>query len=141
LLHCPLALAQNDTGFGLGVMAGEPTGLSLKLWTGTDRAVDAGIAWSFEGNDNFNIHADYLIHRFSLIKVDKGSLPLYFGIGGRVRFNENSDDDLGIRVPVGLNYLFENSPIDVFLEVVPVLDLYPSTDLEFNAAIGARFFF
>jgi len=122
-------------------VAGEPTGLSLKLWTSGDKAVDAGIAWSFEGNNNLNIHADYLIHRFSLIKVNKGSLPLYFGIGGRVRFNENRDDDLGIRIPVGLDYLFENSPFDVFFEIVPILDLYPSTDLELSAAIGARFFF
>ena len=40
-----------------------------------------------------------------------------------------------------LNYIFETSPFDVFLEVVPVLDLAPDTEFDFNAAIGARFFF
>ena len=139
---CSTAVAgQNDQGFGLGIIVGEPTGLSMKAWLGEESALDMGFAWSFSDNGKFQFHLDYVLHRFSIINVDKGQLPLYFGIGGVYRYHENSDNNLGVRVPVGLDYLFDNSPVDIFGEVVPILDLSPSTEFRINAAIGARFFF
>jgi hypothetical protein len=141
VLLVPHAHADNGSGFGLGVMVGEPTGVSMKAWLGSESALDMGAAWSFESDSRFQFQMDYVVHKFSLIKVEKGSLPLYFGIGGRYRFRENHDDDLGVRVPVGLDYLFENSRFDVFVEVVPILNLVPSTDFDLNAALGGRFFF
>jgi hypothetical protein len=128
--------------FGLGVILGEPTGPCFKYWTSGSTAIDGAVAWSFSNDNSLHIHADYLYHRFDLIDVDTGRLPLYFGIGGRIRFAEgNNDDFIGIRVPIGLDYLFDNAPVDIFLEVVPVLDLAPDTDLDFNGAVGVRYFF
>ena len=141
LTNSGVEAGSNNRGFGAGIMAGEPTGISLKVWSGQANAFDAGIGWSFSDNSSVHIHGDYLWHNFSLINVEKGQLPLYFGIGARLRFVENRDDDIGVRVPVGLNYLFEDSPVDLFVEVVPILDLTPDTDLNFNAALGGRFFF
>jgi len=60
--------------------------------------------------------------------------------GGRIKFGED-DDFIGIRIPVGLAYLFEGAPVDVFLEVVPLLDVAPETEFTLNAAIGVRYFF
>ena len=68
-------------------------------------------------------------------------MPLYFGVGGRIKFRDDKDDDIGIRVPIGLAYMFANDPFDIFLEVVPILDLSPDTYFGFNAAIGGRWFF
>ncbi len=128
--------------FGLGVIAGEPTGPCFKLWTSQRTAIDGAAAWSFAKNAGMHLHADYLFHNFDLIDVDKGRLPLYYGIGGRIRFGEgNGDDNIGIRIPVGLAYLVENVPLDVFFEIVPILDLAPDTDLDFTAALGVRYFF
>jgi hypothetical protein len=143
LAHAGSAAAQNDRGFGLGIMAGEPTGVSFKWWLkGTPQhAIDGGVAWSFTSNSTLHLHADYLLHSFELLKVEKGVLPLYYGIGARVRFMEDAKDDIGIRIPVGLEYLFPNSRFDAFVEVVPILDLAPATELGLNAAIGGRFFF
>lgn len=125
--------------FELGIIIGEPTGISAKLWTGEKTAVDGAIAWSLgEGND-MHIHADFLVHDFSLINVSSGQLPLYYGIGGRVRIN--GDARLGARIPVGLSYLLESLPMDIFLEVVPVLDLVPHTDFDIDLAIGVRYIF
>jgi hypothetical protein len=31
--------------------------------------------------------------------------------------------------------------VDVFLEIVPLVDLAPDTDFELNASVGARWFF
>lgn len=150
LLVCAVHAGPKD-GFGLGIIVGEPTGLSLKKWTRDDRAVDAGVAWSFSENDSLHLHADYLFHRFELIAIPEinGKLPLYFGLGARVKLKEenngkgrNNDDVLvGVRVPLGISYLFENAPFDIFAEVVPVLDLAPDTDFDLNAAVGTRLYF
>lgn len=144
-----------SSGFGAGLILGEPTGISLKGWLSKDRAIDGAVAWSFWHSPSFRVHADYLFHNMDLIKLSKGKLPLYFGPGVRlltwtggeyrehgrwVRY-EGSRVDLGVRFPVGLDYLPVRAPVDVFLEVVPTLDLLPSTSFDFDAAIGVRYWF
>jgi len=146
IIICGSAFAEGGS-FGLGVIVGEPTGLSAKTWTGNSKALDFGIAWSLD-SETFHFHMDYLLHNFPLIQVEQGRLPLYYGIGGRVKLadnnndnNGNDDDFVGIRIPVGLEYLFAGAPMDIFLEIVPILDLVPETDFDFNAALGVRYFF
>jgi hypothetical protein len=137
----PAGAGVNTDGFGLGIIVGEPTGIAFKGWLSSSTALDGGAAWSFADNSNFAFHMDYLVHRFDWLDVSKGQLPVYFGIGGRFKIRDDADDALGIRIPVGLNYLFEASPIDIFFEVVPILELTPETEFRLNAAIGVRFFF
>lgn len=132
----------NASGFGLGIIVGEPTGLDAKLWLSERSALQGAVAWSLESHSSLHIHTDYILHNFNLIDISKGRMPLYFGIGGRIRLGDDGyDDNVGVRIPVGLDYMFEGEPIDIFLEVVPILDLVPDTDFDLNAAIGARFFF
>jgi len=133
-----LNLFSQDKGFGLGVIIGEPTGLSAKLWTSELTAVDAGAAWALINGGFIRFHADALFHNFS-IDVDQGKLPVYFGIGGKLVLANNLG--VGVRVPFGIAYLFDSVPIDIFLELVPVLDLLPATDISFEGAIGVRYFF
>ena len=128
-----------DKKMGAGIILGEPTGVSLKYWLTEKTALDAGFAWSFVDENAFQIQADYLIHNFNLIKVSEGKLPFYFGIGGRLKFSH--DVILGVRVPLGLAYIFAHQPIDVFLEIVPILDLLPQTDFTISAAVGGRYYF
>ena len=127
--------------FGLGIIVGEPTGLSGKLFLSDANAIDGAVAWSFSGDNSFHLHGDYLYHNYTLFDVEKGKLPLYFGIGARINFREDADDNIGIRIPVGLTYLFDGAPFDVFVEVVPVLELTPDTEFELEGAFGGRFYF
>lgn len=124
--------------FGLGVIIGEPTGLSAKYFTGQSNAFDFGLAWTLGENGNFHAHADYLFHKFDLFDVDSGIMPLYFGIGGRVKAGNNAK--LGVRIPVGVSYHFPNDPIEIFFELVPVLDLAPSTSFSGNGGMGIRYY-
>ncbi|HEY8241188.1 MAG TPA: hypothetical protein VIH35_07070, partial [Kiritimatiellia bacterium] len=143
------ALGDADRGLGIGIIIGEPTGLSIKNWLDDKHAIDAAAAWSLDGDDMFRLHADYLWHNFGAIKNQdaKAALPVYYGIGARVRFedDENGNDDedttAGIRFPVGIDIIIRNTPIDVFGEIVPVMELVPETDLDFDAGIGLRYFF
>jgi hypothetical protein len=144
--------ASGGQGIGLGVILGEPTGVSFKAWIDNRTAIDAAAAWSFSENDSFQFHTDYLIHPFDMPKPPevRGAVSFYFGIGGRVKLkdsdsgrnsrNEN-DDLLGIRFPVGFSHLMAEAPIEFFAELVPVLDVVPDTDADLNAAIGARYYF
>ena len=127
-----------ESGFGLGMVIGDPTGISLKGWINDVNAIDATVSWSFYKAGFFNLTADYIWH-FDVIPVIKGKLPLYVGPGASLGIG--SDFWFGARVPVGLDYIFEGAPFDIFVEIVPVLNLYPSTNFHFNGGIGARYFF
>ncbi len=149
------AHAEPKKGLGIGIVIGEPTGLSLKKWISNNRAIDGGIAWSFSENDSMHLHADYLIHRFDLFasKEVKGRLPLYYGLGARLKLKEGNDEQgrekkkndddvlVGVRVPLGISYLLAGTPIDLFAEIVPVLNVFPATDFSFNTSVGARYYF
>lgn len=134
-----IGLSAQNTGLGVGIILGEPTGLSFKYWTGESTAFDGAIAWSFGKEDALHLHADMLFHNPDLIKVSQGSLPVYYGIGARIRLEDKSK--LGVRIPVGIAYQFAKAPFDVFLEIVPLLDLVPATDFGLNIAIGVRYYF
>ncbi len=130
-----------DKGFGLGLIVGEPTGISAKYWIDGDNAFDFGLAYSFvQKFSAMSLHADYLYHAFDVIKSDY-RLPVYYGFGARIRFVNNSDNSLGARGVIGIAWLNDNLPIDVFFEVVPVFNLIPSTALNLDIALGARYYF
>lgn len=129
-----------STGLGLGIILGEPTGISLKYWTDKTTAFDAAVAWSVGKNGGMHFHGDYLWHNFNLINVGNNQLPVYYGIG--FTFGAGGDDPrVGVRGVAGLAYLVTSIPLDIFLELVPVFELSPSTGLGFNGAIGVRYFF
>jgi hypothetical protein len=130
--------AQNS-GIGLGIVFGEPTGLNAKMWTSDRTALDATVAWSFVGSGWLHVHADFLIHNYDLISVNKGALPVYFGIGAYVGLS--SDLGLGARIPFGLDYQFEGAPLDIFAEIAPGLSLLPGIGFQMGGGIGVRYFF
>jgi hypothetical protein len=125
--------------FGLGAIIGEPTGINGKIWSGDYSAVDFAMAWSLDDDDAFNFHAGYLVHDYGVFNVTRGRLPLYYGIGGRVL--NASDTHLGLRGVLGLNYLFARSPVDLFFEIAPVLDIVPETEMDLEGGVGMRFYF
>ncbi len=154
LCVCTISAYAQRSGFGAGLILGEPTGISVKGWLTSDRAVDGALAWNLGNGGAFRVHADYLFHKYDLITVSKGALPLYFGPGLRMRFwndgrhwrhgewyDENGRVDLAVRFPVGLAYQFDGAPVDCFAEIVPALGLLPATYLDFDFAIGARYWF
>ncbi|HEY4731941.1 MAG TPA: hypothetical protein VIH66_01695 [Gammaproteobacteria bacterium] len=127
--------------FDAGIIVGDPTGLSIKGWLNNAQAYDAAASWSSGKNDEFYIHADYLHHDYTLIKVTqgRGSLPVYYGIGARILNQDNKDTEAGIRIPVGLDYKVDKMPLSLFVEIVPRLDVTPDTEFELDAAAGVRY--
>ncbi|MFA4839932.1 MAG: hypothetical protein WC703_10710 [Candidatus Neomarinimicrobiota bacterium] len=144
-LYCGLvalslfSFASAQSKFGLGVILGEPTGISGKMWMGQKTALDAALAWSSGNNDAVHVHVDYLWHNFSLIKAPSGKLPFYYGIGGKITLADETR--VGVRVPLGIDWILAGPPIDVFLEIVPALDIVPDTDFGIDAGLGVRYNF
>lgn len=120
----------------LGIILGEPTGISLKLWQTNSTAIDAAVAWSFGRNESVHIHADYLIH--SDLEADRGSFMFYYGLGARALLAD--DPRFGARIPLGLQYIIPSSRLSLFFEVAPTFDLIPATKFGVNGGIGVRYF-
>jgi hypothetical protein len=128
--------------FGAGVIIGEPIGASLKYFVNDTMAIDGALGVSLHEHSGLYLHGDVLWHNFDLVPVSQGKLPLYLGVGGLLRLrNSNYDDQFGIRVPVGVSYLFDNAPVDIFAEIGPALDLTPSVRGEVTGGVGIRFWF
>ncbi len=135
------AIAYVDQGdVEVGLILGEPTGFSAKFWTTASTAFDIGLAWSFGDGGHFHLHADYLFHNFDFFEVDSGNLPIYFGIGGRARI-QDEDSRIGLRVSIGIEYILESHPFSFFFEVAPVVDFAPETEADINGGIGVRYIF
>lgn len=138
--------------FGLGVIIGEPTGISAKLWTSPVNAFDFGLGWSmggdrigkfdgyYDGGSRVHFHIDYLWHSFEAIHSTE-QFPLYYGIGGRINTGAGYNSSLAIRGVFGVAWLPRETPIDIFLEIVPSLQLTSSSGFGIDAGIGARYFF
>jgi hypothetical protein len=139
----PAAAQGDDKYVGVGFIIGEPTGLDAKFFLNNVHALEFALAWSLEGENELHLQGDYLWHKYGLIDLNNADeMPLFFGIGGRfVARDDDQDDILGIRFPVGLDYIFTNYPFDIFAEIVPILDIVPDSDFDLEGAIGARFWF
>ncbi len=131
---------------GIGVMIGNPSGLSWKMWLDENIGVDAAVGID---RSEFDVHASLLWHNFTWSKnssekllqdiTESGDFPVYIGIGPRVLFEDESE--FGVRFPLGLSFIPHNTNWDTFLEVAPVLRLTPDTGWNADFSIGARYYF
>ena len=134
-----LSFGESKHNFGVGIILGEPTGLSAKGWLSETVGIDGGAAWSFTGGSYFQLHGDLLVHNFKLFAVETGKMGFFYGVGARIRFDD--DTTFSLRVPVGISYEFEKTPIELFLEIVPMLDLVPATEVDIAGGVGFRYYF
>jgi hypothetical protein len=143
---CTHVFARQGGNFGLGAVIGDPTGLSCKYWTGHNKAWEGALAlWgSHHHYDSHNdlhmvIQACHLWHNFDMIRVSQGAMPLYLGVGGRLVFGH--EFLLGVRGCGGIAYMFQNVPVDIFLELGLVVDFVTHPGADMDAGLGVRYFF
>ena len=129
-----------QSGFGLGIIVGEPTGLSAKFWNSTETAIDFGLGYSFtSSNSIINFYGDYVFHNSDMLNAEEKFI-VYYGPGASLRINENNSR-LGIRGVIGILWLPAGTPFDLFVEAAPILDVIPETKFDFAGGIGGRYFF
>lgn len=138
--------------FGLGIILGEPTGLTGKLFMHPNHAVDMILAYDIT-DEAFAMAVDYhFVFDPWPFRIPAGEMPIYVGIGGKLsvfgehsegRHDDHHDEDVafGLRIPIGLAFLFNRVPIEIFLEIAPGIRLFPATDADVDGGIGVRFYF
>ncbi|MDP2307369.1 MAG: hypothetical protein Q8P18_15190 [Pseudomonadota bacterium] len=130
--------------FGAGVILGPTTGVSLAWRPNGWNAVQSAIGWDL-GAERVDLSADYLQSLRVLEPTGGTRMPLYIGLGAGVvsaapgMFGENAG--VSARVPVGASLFFERLPIELFAQVVPRVQVIPSTGFGVDAGIGGRFYF
>ncbi len=128
--------AQRANYLGLGGVVGSPIGVTAKLWVDGYRAVDCGVGFSRE----LVVYGDYLWHRWHFqSQPAKGRIPVYVGVGAQVKAED--DPELGLRAVLGTAYWLQNSPVELFIELVPLARVSPDFSIGLNAAAGVRYYF
>jgi len=128
-------------GFGMGIVIGEPTGLTFALRPDEMNAVQFHASWSLIA-DRLRLSADYL-RTLAVARADGWSVPFYVGLGGLVGARLEPDEALAVggRVPIGFAVHPADTPIEPFLEVAPGVLILPETVPLFEGALGVRYYF
>lgn len=131
---------------GIGIIIGFPTGFSGELVWSENSAIVFNAGWSLRENFGLHLTGTYQFMFPGVIKTEEGKalrqVVPYLGIGGRLLLEEKDDDTdihVGLRGGGGIEYFVER--FGLFLELYPVVDIVPGTDLDFEAGIGFRFYF
>ena len=144
--------AQSPQGrnVGFGVMLGDPTGLTLKIWTPTNNAFVIDLGSSYFGSPRINV--DYLWH-FNAFRSN--AVNLYAGPGAALGFGKghgiwydnnqgfyvrNNNPGLGIRGVFGVDFVPNKNPLEFFFELGVLVGLAPDFGSAVDAAIGMRFY-
>jgi len=136
--------------FGIGVMLGEPSGISWKYHLSSKNALSGLVG--FSPFDRFRVHVDYLwISR----PFDEPSLSFWYGLGGAVGFGRadylvkqdkhsyvtrTASMGLGVRMVGALNFAIPRSPVEIGLEVAPIVILGPRAGVGIDGGIYVRFY-
>ncbi len=149
-LPSSVAFADTEKGvLGIGLIVGEPTGISGKIYLGDDTAIDFAAGAAFIGR-GLQIHGDYLWHPLMLENTSVFVLPAYAGVGLRILRRDDGDSlkahtRIGVRLVGGVLFDFRKIPIDVFVEAALVGD-YRTIEgdhlgLDVNLGAGVRYYF
>jgi len=126
-----LALNTNINAIGIGITGGSSPKIGLSLGSGRGiNSYSLAVSWQ----SGIYLHADYRRNFYILSK----NFPLFAGIGARFK---SDDKSLGVRVPLGASMYL--SKLELFLEIVPTLNLTPKMKFDVSPpyALGLRYYF
>ena len=141
ILGCMLAAgasplwAQKAGDAGVGIMFGQPMGVTGKLWLNNVNALDAGVAL----NRRTTLYSDYLWHFTVLPQSSAIKLPVYLGLG--IQERDSRRVSVGVRGVAGVSYWLPHNPVELFLELVPVVHLSYGGHVSLERSIGLRYYF
>jgi hypothetical protein len=159
VFSAPALHAQGPKGksFGFGLSLGDPTAVSFRIWTSRENSWEAAIGRSHFGSPH--IQGGYLWHMNDVF--NSRVVCLYVGAGAAIGFGgpegdwwfhhgHGHDDEwywdgdhemaLAARGIFGLNVIPKNTPIDIFLELDPIIGLVPGFGFDIMPAVGIRFY-
>lgn len=150
----PDTASAQESKFGLGGIVGSPTGATFKINLNERNAVEFALGFGFFNGNYARLHAQYLWD-INLLQMDRANMDFYFGVGAQIggyvgHHHHNHEDNghhhhhgawFGARVPLGLDFPFKTRPLDVFVELAPVIWFIQDVDFAIEGAVGARYWF
>lgn len=138
-----VSLKAQEQGFALGANLFSPTGANIKV------TFNESVAFTGVVSFNLNDYNNQLGLQANIIKngdknqfnLESGLLRSYFGGGVNLHFPEFGKSSFGLRVPVGIEYLLEGQPLEIYMDIAPSLDLSPNTGFYFGSSMGVRYYF
>ena len=110
---------------GVGIVIGDPTGVSARLYLADDQAIQAAAGWALLGG-GLDLSVDYCFHPIVFQSREDFVLAGYVGPGVRVMQYRHAMDErtvaIGARGVLGLLFDF-TIPLDAFVEAGIVLEI------------------
>lgn len=134
------APARAESGaFGLGLILGQPTGITGAYELSDNTAIDAALGLALFDDRDFYLHVEFLWYLPTLLSGNGVELSAYLGIGGFVV--THNDPVIGARAPFGLSLDFSAAPLQIFLEASVLLAVVPDLGGDVRGALGFRYYF
>ncbi len=157
LLYAGLFNTQAQTkNWAVGARFGEPTGINVKKHFGGN-ALDITLGFGGYGYNNNRNYWRGEYRRSTVLMVNYlwqkpiasvNGLDVYYGVGGQIgnrryyykdRDREEGALNLGVTGALGVEWFIPQTPISVFVEVGPYLEIIPSSLwLWFDSGLGIR---
>lgn len=143
-----------DSHIGVGFIIGDPTALSVKYYRNEDRAFDGGI--SIVHNDYVIVWGDTLYHYPASLGKQKliARISPYFGFGAIAAIASKTDHPkgnffdkrkdraaVGVRIPFGVEWIWDKVPLGIGVELVPGVIVAPATMGALQGGLTLRYYF
>ena len=142
----PVFVNAQQGNYGVGIVFGFPTGFTGAIVLSPTSVVAVHTGWSFKEDFGFHATGTYQFMFPDAIRTEEGKalrdVVPYLGVGGRLILEERDDDNkvhVGLRIGGGIEYFV--SQFGFFLELFPVVDVIPETEMDFEGGVGARIYF
>lgn len=136
------AQAQRTPGTaGIGVQAGEPSGITLKIYNPDRPSYDFLAAWSFVGDNSFFLNAHALFERSLFTENVEQPVQWYIGPGAYIGISDEAGPEagLGISGTIGLDILLADR-FELFVQATPRFELVRETEPHIGGGLGLRYY-
>ena len=148
--------------FGLGVLFGQPVGVSVKLFVAPNHAFQLALGYDLILRDAGIVTLDYVWHPIAISASRTLVLTWHIGIGGSLGvWPAGHDYDCrdadpvlpgiqpacrtawvqpGVRAPLGFDVVFRNLPLELYAEFAPGVLVYPMIEFLAQGGFGLRWY-
>jgi hypothetical protein len=149
--------------FGLGVLLGQPVGISMKLFVAPNHAFQLGLGYDLVLRDAGTVTLDYVWHPIPMASTRTLVLTWHIGLGGSLGVwpaghdYDCRDGDLvtpgiqpvcrtawvqpGVRAPLGFEVVLRDVPLELYAEFAPGVLVYPMIEFLAQGGFGVRWYF
>lgn len=135
------AQAQRTSGAaGVGVQAGEPSGVTLKIYNANQPSYDFLAAWSI--NDFLFLNAHALFEQPLSAQNVEQPVHWFIGPGAYIGVTDaaQSEAGLGVSGTIGIDILL-NDHFELYAQATPRFELIRETEPRIGGGLGFRYYF